>query len=157
MSTLSVDAITGKSTSTNLTIGSTPVVSSSANSMTIRGEGTAQTSIQQGLCKTWCVWVGDGSAISDSLNVASLTDNTTGDFTIAHANDMASANYHHSGSVIYTAGTSLNATGQVDTQDGTGHRAAATHRVVTRYTSASTNDADFDFGVATLGTFGDLA
>ena len=51
MSTLSVDAITGKSTSTNITIGSTPVVSASANSMTIRGEGTAQTSIQQGLAK----------------------------------------------------------------------------------------------------------
>lgn len=150
-SQLNVDTIVDKAGSggTNVKIG---------NTSTYVSEGGAVTqNTVQGLCKTWCVWVGDGSAISDSLNVASLTDNTTGDFTIAHANDMASANYHHSGSVIYTAGTSLNATGQVDTQDGTGHRAAATHRVVTRYTSASTNDADFDFGVATLGTFGDLA
>jgi len=130
----------------------------SAGSIVVTGEGgSTTTNLQQGLCKTWCVWVGDGSAISDSLNTASLTDNATGDFTIAHSNDMASANYHHSGSVIYTAGTSLNATGQVDTQDGTGHRAAATHRVVTRYSNASSNDSDFDFGVATLGTFGDLA
>jgi hypothetical protein len=51
MSTVVLDTITGKSTATTITIGSTPVVSASANSMTIRGEGSAQTSIQQGLAK----------------------------------------------------------------------------------------------------------
>ena len=51
MSTVILDTITGKSTATTITIGSTPVVSASANSMTIRGEGSAQTSIQQGLAK----------------------------------------------------------------------------------------------------------
>ena len=55
MSTLVVDTLTGKSTATTLTIGSTPVVSASANSLTIRGEGSAQTSVQQGLCKVWCL------------------------------------------------------------------------------------------------------
>ena len=49
MSTIVTETITGKSTATTVTIGSTPVVSASANSMTIRGEGTAQTNIQQGL------------------------------------------------------------------------------------------------------------
>ena len=157
MSTIKVDTYQTRGGASEIAIDKLKGVTA-AGSMLVVGEGgSTTTNLQQGLCKTWCVWVGDGSAISDSLNVASLTDNTTGDFTIAHANDMASANYHHSGSVIYTAGTSLNATGQVDTQDGTGHRAAATHRVVTRYTNASTNDNDFDFGVATLGTFGDLA
>ena len=53
MSTVILDTITGKSTATTITIGSTPVVSASANSMTIRGEGSAQTSIQQGLAKVW--------------------------------------------------------------------------------------------------------
>ena len=152
MSEIFVDTIrkTGGSLGTDIRIKNTSVYESDG--------GTSVTqNIVQGLCKTWCVWVGDGSAISDSLNVASLTDNATGDFTIAHSNDMASANYHHSGSVIYTAGSSLNATGQVDTEDGSGNRAAATHRVVTRYTSASTNDNNYDFGVASLGTFGDLA
>ena len=52
MSTVILDTITGKSTATTITIGSTPVVSASANSMTIRGEGSAQTSIQQGLNKS---------------------------------------------------------------------------------------------------------
>jgi hypothetical protein len=60
MSTVVLDTITGKSTATTITIGSTPVVSASANSMTIRGEGTAQTSIQQGLAKAWCY--GSGTA-----------------------------------------------------------------------------------------------
>ena len=53
MSTIVTDTITGKSTATTVTIGSTPVVSASANSMTIRGEGSNQTSIQQGLAKAW--------------------------------------------------------------------------------------------------------
>ena len=56
-----VDTITGKSTATTVTIGSTPVVSASANSMTIRGEGSNQTSIQQGLAKSWCNFKGDGT------------------------------------------------------------------------------------------------
>ena len=47
MSTIVTDTITGKSTATTIIIGSTPVVSASANSMTIRGEGSNQTSIQQ--------------------------------------------------------------------------------------------------------------
>ena len=53
MSEVILDTITGKSTATTITIGSTPVVSASANSMTIRGEGSNQTSIQQGLAKCW--------------------------------------------------------------------------------------------------------
>ena len=53
MSTLVTNTITGLSTAANITIGSTPVVSASANSLTIRGEGSAQTSVQQGLAKAW--------------------------------------------------------------------------------------------------------
>ena len=79
MSTLSVDAITGKSTSTNITIGSTPVVSASANSMTIRGEGTAHTSIQQGLAKAWCTAANhsSGAINGDTFNISSYNDLAT--------------------------------------------------------------------------------
>ena len=94
MSEVILDTITGKSTATTVTIGSTPVVSSSANSMTIRGEGSAQTSIQQGLAKAWFDVTGLSTAtINDSLNTSGLTDNGTGDYTIAYANDMGSANH----------------------------------------------------------------
>jgi len=94
MSTVVLDTITGKSTATTVTIGSTPVVSASANSMTIRGEGSAQTSIQQGLAKTWLRMTGDGTpAVDDSLNITGITDQATGNYRVAIANDMGSANY----------------------------------------------------------------
>ena len=99
MSTVVLDTITGKSTATTITIGSTPVVSASANSMTIRGEGSNQTSIQQGLAKFWMNYH-SGTTINDSFNSTSLTDNGTGDYTMTIANDMANATYavHHTSS-----------------------------------------------------------
>ena len=74
MSTIVTDTITGKSTATTITIGSTPVVSASANSLTIRGEGSNQTSIQQGLAKAWINKSANGTTINDSFNVSALDD-----------------------------------------------------------------------------------
>ena len=92
MSTLSVDTITGKSTSTNLTIGSTPVVSASANSLTIRSEGTAQTSIQQGLAKAWVR--GSTAAVrQDSFNTSGETDHGPGDFSYDLSSFFSAATY----------------------------------------------------------------
>jgi len=94
MSEVILDTITGKSTATTITIGSTPVVSASANSMTIRGEGSNQTSIQQGLAKAWSRFNGTGTvAIDDSFNIASITDDSTGQYSLAISNDMANADY----------------------------------------------------------------
>ena len=98
MSTVVLDTITGKSTATTITIGSTPVVSASANSMTIRGEGTAQTSIQQGLCKYWCDWDQSGTiSVYDSFNHASITDDASSLTTLSFTSDFASTNYVISG------------------------------------------------------------
>ena len=106
MSTVVLDTITGKSTATTITIGSTPVVSASANSITIRGEGSAQTSIQQGLAKCWINFEGDGTiATSDSLNVSGLTDRGTGNYTITIGNDMANATYSVTGSGTHDSGS----------------------------------------------------
>ena len=87
MSEVILDTITGKSTATTITIGSTPVVSASANSMTIRGEGSNQTSIQQGLAKAW-LQATDSAALSDSLNIASSTDDGTGTYSYTLTNSM---------------------------------------------------------------------
>jgi len=100
MSEVILDTITGKSTATTITIGSTPVVSASANSMTIRGEGSAQTSIQQGLAKCWHLHDHAGGAILDSFNVTSFTDQATGHYRTVIASDMASANYVTTGSNV---------------------------------------------------------
>ena len=94
MSEIITDTITGKSTATTITIGSTPVVSASVNSMTIRGEGTAQTSIQQGLAKSWSKHDNTGTiSITDSFNLTSISDIATGtaDFTLT--NSFSNANY----------------------------------------------------------------
>jgi hypothetical protein len=95
MSTVILDTITGKSTATTITIGSTPVVSASANSMTIRGEGSAQTSVQGGLAKCFLAFNGEATppAVRSSLNVSSLTDNSAANYTINIDNDMADANF----------------------------------------------------------------
>jgi hypothetical protein len=93
MSTLVTNTITGLSTAANITIGSTPVVSASANSLTIRGEGSAQTSIQQGLAKCWVNFNSTSFGISDSFNLTSATDNGTGDYTVTIASDMGNVNY----------------------------------------------------------------
>ena len=97
MSTVILDTITGKSTATTITIGSTPVVSASANSMTIRGEGSNQTSIQQGLCKFFSNIDGDAGTIStrDSFNQSGITDNGTGDYDFAFTNNMGNDDYCH--------------------------------------------------------------
>jgi len=110
MSTLVTNTITGLSTAANITIGSTPVVSASANSLTVRGEGSAQTSVQQGLAKCWTQIDGSGTiAARDSFNVTSLTDNGTGDYTITIANDMANDDY----SVVSSASAAVDGTGSL--------------------------------------------
>ena len=78
MSTLVTNTITGLSTAANITIGSTPVVSASANSLTVRGEGSAQTSVQQGLHKHWVTFNGQLLLLEISFNTVSITDEWTG-------------------------------------------------------------------------------
>ena len=113
MSTLVTNTITGLSTAANITIGSTPVVSASANSLTIRGEGSNQTSIQQGLCKCWIHLTGTGTpAAADSFNVASVTDTGTGRYTINIATDFGNANYTCAG-MSGNDGTTTGDRGQV--------------------------------------------
>ena len=153
MSTVVLDTITGKSTATTITIGSTPVVSASANSMTIRGEGSNQTSIQQGLAKVWHNFNGTGTvATNDSLNVASLTDNKEGDYTTAYTNNMGNANYLHLHHVIeasvytqYIANDYSKTTSQLRMEQDSWNGSASAHGV---------ND---DFTHCNEAMFGDLA
>lgn len=73
----------------------------SDNSMSFTTNTTAQlkiTSDGRGLsqftAKVWCNFNGTATAaIRDSHNVSSLTDNGTGDFTIAFSNNMGNTNY----------------------------------------------------------------
>jgi hypothetical protein len=86
MSTLVIDTIQGKTT---------------AGSINVRGEGSNNTNLQQGLAKGWSEWNGTGTiAINDSFNFSSLTDGGTGDCTVTMATSMSSINYAVIGSNI---------------------------------------------------------
>ena len=153
MSTVVLDTITGKSTATTITIGSTPVISTSANSMTIRGEGSNQTSVQQGLAKVWVNIDGTGTiANSDSLNVSGLTDNTTGDYTIAINANMGNATY---AVASHTGGAGQNVvTNRGAADSGYTYQTTSTNRFGNRNTSDQNwNDNDIVTGVF----FGDLS
>ena len=100
MSTIVTDTLQGKTSATSITlptttnIGSTPLVSASANSMTIRGEGSAVTNIQQGLAKAWIEFNNTGTvAINDSFNYSGVTDDGTGQMAVAFTNNMGNATY----------------------------------------------------------------
>ena len=88
MSTLVIDTIQGKTT---------------AGSGNVRGEGSNNTKLQQGLCKVWCRWAGT-STPSDSFNVSSITDNSTGNFNVNFTNSFQNANYSYVGSVQNNVG-----------------------------------------------------
>jgi len=74
-----------------------------AGSIIIQGEGTATTSLQQGLSNHWIsVHMGTG-AVNDSFNAASITDNGVGDFTNSLTNPMANAHYANTIGSLYVA------------------------------------------------------
>ena len=141
MSTLNVDALVGNT---------------SANAITVRGEGTATTSLQQGLAKSWCHFNGSGTiATQDSFNIASLTDRGTGLYTVLFTNDMGNANHCSSGSVKKD---DTNDDGNIMTQIG-GHSSYTTSageiRVITRRVKEALTGVDAT-EIQTI-THGDLA
>ena len=78
-SQLNVDTIKGQTT---------------AGSVTIQGEGTKTTNLQQGLAKAWVNLNGiSTAAYRDSFNSSSLTDNATGDYTHTVTNNFGNINY----------------------------------------------------------------
>ena len=74
----------------------TSMIISNTGQVTIQGEGTATTNLQQGLTKAWLrMDGGDGGSIStgDSFNIASVTDQASGNYRVVITNDMSSAQY----------------------------------------------------------------
>ena len=72
-----------------------------AGSITVQGEGSATTNLQQGLAKAWINFDGtavDGTAdltgVNDSFNLSSLVDNGTGIHTVNISSDMGNTNYN---------------------------------------------------------------
>ena len=83
-SLLKVDSLTGVTT---------------AGSISVTGEGNSTTTnLQQGLAKVWIHFNGTGTiAVVDSFNIASITDNATGDYTNTITSAMANDDYLYGG------------------------------------------------------------
>ena len=80
MSTLITNTFTGKT---------------SAGSIVVTGEGGSNTTnLQQGLAKSWANLNGTSTiALRDSLNVASITDDGTGDYDFTYTTAFGNVNY----------------------------------------------------------------
>ena len=71
----------------------TSMIISNTGQVTIQGEGTNTTNLQQGLAKMWYNGNLSNQSTADSFNVGSLTDTATGKLTINYTNNMTTANY----------------------------------------------------------------
>jgi len=73
----------------------TRLTMNSTGQTTIVGEGgTTTTNLQQGLLKAWSKVDGTGTAaVNDSLNISGITDNSTGNYTLAMSNAMGVNTY----------------------------------------------------------------
>ena len=90
MITLVIDTIQGKTT---------------AGSINVRGEGSNNTNLQQGLVKNWCrLDQYDGTNIRDSFNTSSYTDEGTGEQTLSYTSNMSNALYSLVGTPHYGGG-----------------------------------------------------
>ena len=126
----------------------TSMIISSAGQVTIKGEGTATTNLQQGLAKTWGTVV--AQATVDSFNNSSDTDVSAGQFVHNFTNNFTAANY--------VSAASCGAAGGIRTFANTnwyesGHYTTALSRTGT-YDEAGSAYRDTSFSVA---RFGDLA
>ena len=86
----------------------TSMIISNAGQVTVQGEGTNTTNLQQGLAKSFVNATGNGASINTSFNVASIVDNATGDVKFNFTNNMSSTEY------------SLTVAQQYNTAQGTG-------------------------------------
>ena len=141
MSTIKVDAIQTRAGVSEISIttlkADTIKGSSSAGSMAVVGEGgSTTTNLQQGLSKCWARWDGSGTAANkDSFNIASVSDESAGDYIFTVTNAFSSANFsctangRQSESPAWTAMTS-----------SVGATAATTVRITSRNTSNTATD-----------------
>ena len=72
----------------------TIVGNTSASSINVRGENSANTNLQQGLIKSWAQVDNAGEfTLKDSFNQSAATDTSEGQITYNYTNNMANVNY----------------------------------------------------------------
>ena len=97
MSTIFADKFKNTSGGNNVKVNKLSGIDT-AGSVTVQGEGTATTNLQQGLAKVWYQITGVSTAsLNDSLNVSSFEDKGTGHYMPTFTNPMSNTTYSFSG------------------------------------------------------------
>jgi hypothetical protein len=96
--------------------------------------------IHSGRAKAWVNFNGVGTvAIRDDYNVASITDNSTGNYFVNYTNDLDGSNYVITGS---SGGTSNTTNGAIYLVDQSTARTAAKCRIYIGSTNGAAVDCD---------------
>ena len=98
MSTLVIDTIQGKTT---------------AGSVNVRGEGSNNTNLQQGLAKYFIQYAQATDTVNKSLNSSSVNDTSQGHFTLNYTNNFQDA--------LYSLSTGIHANTSDNQSDRGGH------------------------------------
>ena len=129
-----------------------------AGSITVQGEGSATTNLQQGLCKTRGNIDGDaGTAVlhsgSDTLNVGGITDVAQGRYTVTMTNNFANAFYQQANHAGYRDDANGQDYGMTLGTYAYASKTTSENPLAMTYTNGSQYEADH--GMFTF--FGDLA
>ena len=139
MSTVKVNTLTGTTT---------------AGSIAVTGEGNSTTTnLQQGLCKAWVQFDGDATdaAARDSNNVGSMTDHSTGTYSVNYTNNMANDDYY------FAMAANNNDTGTGMVTGDSGHQTVvAVGSLKFSFTGSSSNSVT-DTIIGSAMIIGDLA
>tara|TARA_B100002019_G_scaffold120188_1_gene103188 strand:+ start:722 stop:1180 length:459 start_codon:yes stop_codon:yes gene_type:complete len=104
MSTIFADKFKNTSGGNNVKVNQLSGIDT-AGSITVQGEGTATTNLQQGLVKAWFNFSPNTSNTyrdASNINITGVTDNTTGDFSHNFTNNMSNDDF------AFTTGTNGN-------------------------------------------------
>ena len=103
----------------------------------IQATGETASRAVSGVAAAWLFYNGSGNTIRDSLNVASVTDNATGDFTKTITSAFASTNY----STVGSSGTAASDYRLVTPNFNAAPTTTATRMRVHHNSSTATDDA----------------
>ena len=121
--------------------------------------GGAATLTKQHAAKAWATIIGTGTpTINDSLNMTSVTDNSTGNYTFVLTNAMGNAEYASSYSVYPTTATSPAIHSiEIDCTSSPSPILAGSLRVEVAYSTTSTSRTELDPTRCSVKIHGDLA
>ena len=123
-----------------------------AGSISVQGEGSATTNMQQGLAKHWLIFnQSSGVVIGDSFNTTSATDAATGRSNVTLTTSLSSGNYSA------TAGgcANLNASNNQHARQGPAQNSLSSNFF--QINCGSNTYAQDDWDIVTTKIHGDLA